>query len=448
MALAFWPNFAPLEAAPAVHIDRDARDEYRSQMIMPLALGGDSGRQMGATAAVVPLAAAPERPQLELIASLPTGDSLISVLRRAGVSSGDASRIEDLVQRSIPLAEIEKGTQLQITLGRREEAGAPRPLDSLSFRARFDLELEVERQGGNLALRRVPIRVDDTPLRIRGPVGDSLYRSARAAGAPAKVVQEYLRALGDQIDVNRDIGANDTFDMIVAYRRAATGERQAGKLIYAGIDRGSAPRTQLMRWGKDGNFFEANGVGEARGGLVAPVPGRITSNYGMRRHPVLGYRRMHSGIDFRARHGTPIVAATDGRVSGAGRMGGCGNAVRLNHEGGLQTRYCHMSRIAVRRGQSVRRGQVIGYVGSTGLSTGPHLHYEMYRGGRAINPRNVKFVTRATLSGNELAEFREALKAIRNVEPGAALDDLELRPEEQAAPKREIERAEQPRRIG
>lgn len=448
VALAFWPNFAPLEAAPAVHIDRDARDEYRSQMIMPLALGGDSGRQMGATAAVVPLAAAPERPQLELIASLPTGDSLISVLRRAGVSSGDASRIEELVQRSIPLAEIEKGTQLQITLGRREEKGSPRPLDSMSFRARFDLELQVERQGGNLALRRVPIRVDDTPLRIRGTVGDSLYRSARAAGAPAKVIQEYLRALGDQIDVNRDIGANDTFDIIVAYRRAATGERQAGKLIYAGIDRGSAPRTQLMRWGKDGNFFEANGVGEARGGLVAPVPGRITSNYGMRRHPILGYRRMHSGVDFRARYGTPIVAATDGRVSGAGRMGGCGNAVRLNHDGGLQTRYCHMSRIAVNRGQSVRRGQVIGYVGSSGLSTGAHLHYEMYRGGRAVDPRSVNFVTRAQLSGSELQEFRGALKAIRNVEPGAALDDLELRPEEQAAPKREIERAEQPRRIG
>ena len=129
-------------------------------------------------------------------------------------------------------------------------------------------------------------------------------------------------------------------------------------------------------------------------------------------------------------------------------MGGCGNAVRLNHEGGLQTRYCHMSRVAVRRGQSVRRGQVIGYVGSTGLSTGPHLHYEMYRGGRAVNPRNVRFVTRATLSGNDLQEFREALRAIRNVEAGAALVDLELQPGEEAAPKREIERAEQPRRVG
>ena len=448
VSLLFWPDIAPLEAAPALHVDETARDEYRSQMIMPLALGGDSGRHMGATARVVPLAAAPERPQVELIATLPSGDSLISVLRRAGVSADDAGRVSELVERSIPLSEIDRGTQLQITLGRRTDQGERRPLDALAFRARFDLEIDVERNDGNLALRRVPIRVDDTPLRIRGTVGDSLYRSARAAGAPSKVVQEYLRALGDQIDVNRDIRAGDTFDMIVAYQRAATGERKAGKLIYAGIDRGSAPRTQLMRWGKDGRFYEANGVGEARSGLVAPVPGRQTSGYGMRRHPILGYRRMHSGVDFRARYGTPIVAVTDGRVSSAGRMGGCGNAVRLNHDGGLQTRYCHMSRIAVSRGQSVRRGQVIGYVGSSGLSTGAHLHYEMYRGGRAVNPSSVRFVTRATLSGGELQEFREALKAIRNVEPGAALADLELMPTEETAPQREIERAEQPRRVG
>ena len=447
LSLAFWPDFAPLEAAPALHIDRSARDEYRSQMIMPLAMGGDSGRHMGATAAVVPLKAAPERPQIELVASLPGGDSLVQVLRRAGVSSADATRVEELVMRAMPLSEIDSGTQLQITLGRRPAVDAPRPLDGLTFRARFDLELDVGRSGGTLALQRNPIRVDETPLRIRGIVGDSLYRSARAAGAPAKVVQEYLKALGDQIDVNADIRSTDSFDMIVAYRRAATGERQAGKLLYAGIDRGSAPKTQLMRWGKDGRFYEASGVGEQRSGLVAPVPGRTTSGFGMRRHPILGYRRMHAGLDFKARHGTPIVAVTDGRVSSAGRAGGCGNAVRLNHAGGLQTRYCHMSRIAVNRGQSVRRGQVIGYVGSTGLSTGPHLHYEMYRGGRAINPSSVRFVTRAQLSGADLLEFREALKTIRQVEPGAALENLELQPSEVAGPKREIERAEQPQQV-
>ena len=197
-----------------------------------------------------------------------------------------------------------------------------------------------------------------------------------------------------------------------------------------------------MRWGKDGRFYEASGVGEQRSGLVAPVPGPISSRYGMRRHPILGYRRMHAGLDFRARHGTAIVAVTDGRVSSAGRAGGCGIAVKLDHGRGLATRYCHMSRMAVRSGQQVRRGQVIGYVGSTGLSTGPHLHYEMYRNGRAINPASVDFVTRAVLSGTELIDFQRRLIDLRQVEPGAALQDLEPLPTEIEEPEREIEKIE------
>ncbi len=449
IALAFWPSFAPLEAMPAMAMDDGVRDEFRSQMITPLALGGDSGRQSGPGPQVIPLESAPERPQIELVATLSTGDSFQRMLRRAGVGQADVERVNSLVSGAIPLEEIESGTKVDITLGRRPAPREPRPLDELAFRARFDLELELFRNdAGQLALKRNVIRVDDTPLRIRGTVGQSLYRSARAAGAPASAVQQYLKALDGQIDMDREVRASDEFDMIVAYRRAATGERQAGQLLYAGVDRGGEPKTQLMRWGKEGRFYEASGVGEQRNGLVAPVPGRITSNFGMRRHPILGYRRMHSGMDFRARYGTPIVAVTDGRVASAGRAGGCGIAVKVSHGGGLSTRYCHMSRMAVRAGQSVRRGQVIGYVGSTGLSTGAHLHYEMYRGGRAINPAGVRFVTRAQLEGRELMDFRAALRRLKQVEPGAALVELEKRPTEVEAPKREIEKLDQKREIG
>lgn len=448
VSLALWPDFAPLEAAPAMQVDDGVRDEFRSQMILPLALGADSGRHMGATPSVIELESAPERPQLDLLATLARGDSFKRMLQRAGVGSGDASRVNELISRAINLSDIESGTQVDITLGRRPERGAARPLDSLNFRARFDLALEIARVDGNLSLQRIPITVDDTPLRIRGTVGNSLYRSARAAGAPASAVQQFLKTLGDQVDMSRSVSPTDTFDIIVAHRRAATGERQAGKLLYAGVDRAGVSKIQLMRWGSDGRFYEASGVGEQRSGLVAPVPGPISSRFGMRRHPILGYRRMHSGMDFRARHGTPIVAVTDGRVVGAGRMGGCGNAVRLNHGGGMETRYCHMSRMAVRRGQSVRRGQVIGYVGSTGLSTGPHLHYEMYRGGRAVNPATVKFVTRAQLSGEELRKFRSALAALKTVEAGEAFADIEPDVPVDAEPVREIDKLEQPKPVG
>ncbi|WP_435419155.1 M23 family metallopeptidase [Parerythrobacter aurantius] len=440
-AFAFWPDFSPLEAAPAQHLDATAQEELRSQAIMPLALGGDNGSHMGATALVGDLPAAPERPRIQLVATLVQGDGFGRMLQRAGVGTDEASRIAAMVSQAMPLAQIAPGTQLDITLGRRPAAGTTRPVEAIEFRARFDLALAIARtDSGALTLVRKPIRVDETPLRIRGVVGNSLYRSARAAGAPASAVQQYLQAVGESADFDSALRAGDTYDMIVTYRRAATGEREAGKLIYAGIERGGKPTAQLMRWGSEGRFFEASGVGEQRAGLVAPVPGPVGSRFGMRRHPILGYRRMHSGLDYRAAYGTPIRAVTDGQVIGAGRMGGCGIAVRLSHGGGLQTRYCHMSRMVVSSGQSVSRGQVIGYVGSTGLSTGAHLHFEMYRGGRAIDPQSVSFVSRAQLAGEELRRFRETLGRIMQIKAGAALEDIEKRGEERDQPAREIDK--------
>lgn len=441
VALAFWPDFSPVEAAPAVRLDAAARDEFRSQTIMPLALGSDTGARMAATALVRPLADAPERPQLDTTATFGRSDSLASILSRQGVGQPDATRAAELVAQAISLDEIEPGTQIDVTLGRRTAPGMQRPLDEMRFRARFDLSLAVARSGdGNLALIREPIEVDETPLRLRGTVDGSVYRSARAAGAPASAIQAFLKAIGDHEDLDKALQPGDTFDMIVSYRRAATGERQAGRLLYAGVEREGEATIQLMRWGKDDQFFEASGVGEQRSGLLAPVPGSIGSRYGMRRHPILRYKRMHAGVDYRARHGTPIVAPTDGRVSAAGRMGGCGNAVRLSHDAGLGTRFCHMSRIAVSRGQYVKRGQIIGYVGSTGLSTGPHLHYEMYRGGRHVDPLSVRYVTRAQLNGEDLRRFRSTLEALKTVDAGAALEDM--RPTRPVAeePLREIDR--------
>lgn len=460
VALACWPDFTPLEARPAMPGDTSVVTEMRSQMILPLALGADSGRRMGPTQAVIPLKSAPERPQIQMVVTLAPGDSFASMLRRAGVAGEDIDRAAALIGQAVAVGDIQPGTQMDLILGRRTAPGQPRPLDSLSFRARFDLELALVRPGvgeinpdgtpvvpaGPLALQRNAIRVDETPLRVRGAVGSSLYRSMRAAGVPASAVQEYLKALDGQIDLDREVRATDEFDIILAYRRAATGERQAGQLLYAGVDRGGKPRTQLMRWGSEGRFYEASGVGEQRRGLLAPVPGAVTSNYGMRRHPILGYNRMHAGIDFRASYGTPIVAVSDGRVTSAGRSGGCGIQVRLAHGSGLSTRYCHMSRMAVSRGMQVRRGQVIGYVGSTGLSTGPHLHYEMYRGGRVINPSAVQFVSRALLSGAELTDFRRQLSRLREIEVGAALKDLAPDPGEVKAPVREIEKADAARK--
>ena len=438
-ALLFWPSFDAVEAAPTMRVDSGVRDEFRSQMIMPLALGADSGRRMGATAAVIPLANAPERPTLQLVATLGQGDSFGRMLQRAGVGSGDAAHIEAMVAAAVPLGDIAAGTRFELTLGRRIAPTQPRPIDDLNFRARFDLDLAVERRGGTLALIRKPIRVDDTPLRIRGIVGSSLYRSARAAGAPVKAIQEYLRTLDTHMNLELDLAPSDEFDIVVGYKRAGSGESEVGDLMYAGVTRDGRARAQLLKWGSDGQFFEASGVGQQQVGLTAPVFGRITSGFGMRRHPILGYTRMHSGIDFAAAYGSPIYATSDGLVSFAGWHGGHGNFVKLEAGGGLGTGYGHMSRIAVSYGSHVRRGQVIGYVGSTGLSTGAHLHYEMYRNGVPVDPGSVHFVTTAALSGTELTAFKARLAVLRELRPGAALAPL-AGPNAVGAPRREIDR--------
>ncbi|MET0179623.1 MAG: M23 family metallopeptidase, partial [Novosphingobium sp.] len=296
----------------------------------------------------------------------------------------------------------------------------PRPVEALAFRARFELKLALERRGGALVLVREPIAVDATPLRLRGIVGASLYRSARAAGVPPKAIQQALRALDQHRLLGEGVLPSDAFDLVLGYKRAAGGEAQAGDLLYAGVERDGRPVAQLLRWGGDGGFVDAAGGSTVRRTtLAAPVAGRVTSGFGIRRHPILGYARMHAGVDFRAPYGAPIYATGDGQVVFAGRHGGHGNSVRLAHGGGIGTGYGHMSRIAVAPGMPVRRGQVIGYVGSTGLSTGAHLHYELYRDGRAVNPGSVAFLAGASLANDELAAVRARIAALRGVRPGA-----------------------------
>lgn len=387
------------------------RQEARALAFSPLALGADTGKRMAPTEAVEPLAHAPERPTVSLTATLGDGEALERVLVRAGVGEAEAAEIASMVEAQLPASEIRPGTAISITLGRRPSPDSARPVETLTFRARMDLQLTVVRAAGQLVLEPRAISIDETPLRIQGRVGSSLYRSARAAGVPARAVEAYLRALSTQLNVGA-IGADDMFDIVLEHRRAETGETETGRLLYAGLQRSSGRDVRLMQWtlGGESQWFEASGVGRQTAGLQQPVPGSLTSGFGYRMHPVLGYRRFHAGLDFGASYGTPIVAATDGQVVHAGWGGGYGKVVQIRHGGGLATRYGHMSRIAVSAGQTVRQGQVIGYVGSTGLSTGPHLHYEMFRNGQVIDPRSVRWTTRSLLSGADLEGFRSRLR--------------------------------------
>ncbi len=422
ISISLMPDFGPVYGTQAPMPAPAELEELRSQMIAPLAYGADTGRRMGANDSVIALKGNPERPSIELNAILGQGDSFGRLLQRAGVGSGDADRAMALINSATAIGDIEAGTPIKIILGRRVDKNTARSLDLLEFRARFDLHLSLQRVGGSLQMQRKSIAIDDTPLRIRGVVGQSLYRSARAAGAPAEAIQNYLRIISDRTSLSA-INPSDEYDIIISHRRAETGETESGELLYAGLGRGGVPRIQMLKWsdGDSSQWYEASGVGESRGQMGRPVNGPVTSNFGMRSHPILGYRRMHSGMDFKAGHGAPIYAATDGIASFVGRKGGYGNFVELKHAGGLGTGYAHMSRFAVSYGQRVRQGQIIGYVGSTGLSTGPHLHYELYRNGVPINPASVTFTQRAQLDGPNLQRFRALLARLKSVKPGAAL---------------------------
>ena len=429
LAVSFWPDFQQVRAAPAMAVDDFARAELHTNTLTPLAKSASMGRRMDMTAAVVPIPAAPERARVELSARLGESDRLGSMLQRAGVGALDAERVVSMVSQVVPPERIEPGTPVHIALGRRMGAAQPRPLESLSLRARFDLDLVIERRDEGLVMASRPIPVDTTPLRVRGKVGPSLYRSARAAGAPAEAIQAYLRTLNSHISIEGDIRPSDEFDFVVSYQRAASGESRVGNLLYAGLVRDGAPHTQLLRWGADGQFYPAGGSDAEESGsrLIAPVAAPVTSGFGMRRHPILGFARLHAGMDFGAPWGAPIHAATDGAVVFAGYHGGHGNFVKLDHGGGIGTGYGHMSRLAVSSGERVRRGQLIGYVGSTGLSTGPHLHYELYRNGVPVNPASVAFVMQPQFDPARLPQFRALLARMQAVQPGRALGPLALR---------------------
>lgn len=244
--------------------------------------------------------------------------------------------------------------------------------------------------------------------RISGDIAEGLYWSLRDAGATPELAADYLRAIATRIDVG-EVTPFDRFEFATA--------KGTGVLLYAGLQRTTGDNVELMKWAPAGRvgWFDGNAGQQSSDGLMTPVAGRVTSTFGTRVHPILRYSRFHGGVDFSAPSGTPIVAAADGQVTGAGWSGGYGRQVRLAHGSGLTTTYSHMSSIAAAPGMPVRQGQVIGYVGSSGLSTGPHLHFEVRSGGRAIDPLTAKLVSRPLLDGRQLAAFKARLKQLRAI---------------------------------
>ena len=239
----------------------------------------------------------------------------------------------------------------------------------------------------------------------------SLYNSAINLGIKPNIIIEFARLYGFQVDFQRDIWKEDSFQIIYEeFRNKNNDVVDTGEIIFANLNLQSSD-LQLYKYeyekGKT-DYFDENGKSIRKTLMKTPINGaRLSSSYGKRKHPILGYTKMHTGTDFAAPMGTPIMASGDGKVTKAGWCGGGGNCVKIKHNSTYQTVYAHMSKFGrgIKKGSRVKQGQIIGYVGSTGLSTGPHLHYEVIENGKKINSQKLKLPSGKILKGDDRKKF-------------------------------------------
>jgi len=262
---------------------------------------------------------------------------------------------------------------------------------------------------GALRLRAIEEKVTHETVVVRSQVKGSIYATARQSGANASVIRKATQLFSHKFDLDRDIRGSDEFVLVFSQTVTESGRVvEAGELLYAEL-KGQVFYRFKPANSADAQYFDASGKNMRSAFMRTPLDrARVSSSFGYRRHPISGYRRMHQGIDFAAGMGTPVLAPADGVVVEARRWGGYGNWLRIRHASGLETGYGHLSRYGsgIRAGVRVRQGQVVAYVGSTGASTGPHLHYEIWRNGQRINPAGVKTEEGTILGGADLAAFR------------------------------------------
>jgi murein DD-endopeptidase MepM/ murein hydrolase activator NlpD len=371
-----------------------------------------------AQAAVAAEAAAPVlNRQLEI----KRGDTLMRLLTDAGIARPQAhSAITALAEVYNP-HKLKPGQRLRLALATDpasagEDGEAPLSLLSLSLSASAEEDVHVARQpegAGFLA------RAEARPLERRvsahgGTIELSLYEAARAAGMPNEVMIELIRLFSFDVDFQREVQPGDSFQVLYdSYFDRGGALAKTGTPRYASMVL-SGKRIEFYHFVTEGGLddhFDAKGQSVRRALLKTPVDGaRISSGYGMRKHPIQGYTRMHKGVDFAAPRGTPIYAAGRGVIESIGRNGGYGKYIRIRHNGTYKTAYAHMKGYAggLKRGARVKQGQVIGYVGSTGNSTGPHLHYEIFVNGKRVNPRKIKLPSGKKLAGADLEAFQKA----------------------------------------
>ncbi|MGD9814214.1 MAG: peptidoglycan DD-metalloendopeptidase family protein [Hyphomonadaceae bacterium] len=338
------------------------------------------------------------------------GETLAGVLMRAGATSSEASAALASITGVYNPRRLRPGQAINLYFQR--EQGVAR-LTGVAFRSEPGVSITANLTTmGGFAAREVEMPLTFEIARISAPVETSLYGTALNLGATDREVAALADAFSYDVDFQRDVRAGDHFELVFERFYDDEGNTvRTGDLLFVSLEsrRGRRDFYQFMAPGDARpDWYDADGRSARRFLMKTPINGaRLSSGYGMRRHPILGYSRMHRGTDFAAPTGTPILAAGDGVIVRAGPFSSYGNYVRIRHANGYETAYAHMSRFArgMRPGVRVRQGEVIGYVGTTGRSTGPHLHYEVFRRGQQVNPMSLRVANGRNLTGRALELF-------------------------------------------
>ena len=331
-----------------------------------------------------------------------TGDTLVSILKSFSVNKYEVQKIAEILNNT-DIKNLNQNSTLKFTLENTDNLKKVNKILIPITKSR-KLEIFKDIKNNTFAKRDLITNLEKRIVLKEGVIKSSLYKSATKENISPNVIIEFARLYGFQVDFQRDIRKNDSFQIIYEVFVDENGKIfENGNIIYANLMlRGQYNQLYYFPKKNFNGHYDENGKSVKKALMKTPINGaRLSSSFGMRKHPILGYNKMHRGTDFAAPEGTPIMASGDGVIVKAGWCGGGGNCVKIKHNKTYQTVYAHMknfSNLAV-PGNRIKQGQIIGYVGSTGLSTGPHLHYEVIENGKKINSQLLKLPPGKALEG-------------------------------------------------
>jgi murein DD-endopeptidase MepM/ murein hydrolase activator NlpD len=334
-------------------------------------------------------------------------DTVEKILKNFKIRNNDIKKIT-LQLKNNKLANIYSGRQLSLIIKKLENGS--NTLVNLVYPINNTTSVEIKKSQNNFEVKENILQLYKKEVVVKNVIKNNLYSAAIDAGVEPNIIVEFARIFGFEVDFQRDIRQGNWFEIL--YERFEDDNnkvKDTGKIIYASMFvNGEEINLYNFKSNNVEDFYDIKGKSITKSLMKTPINGaRLSSSFGMRKHPILGYNKMHRGTDFAAPSGTPIMASGSGTVTRARWCGGGGNCVKIKHNSTYETIYAHMKAFAkgIKEGRKVKQGQIIGYVGSTGLSTGPHLHYEVLVNGKKINSQRLKLPSGKTLGGEERKQF-------------------------------------------